>query len=193
MNQEWAIRKTETSSELRLAWDNREARQDKFLFFFLVLFSVVWTSVTLFVTGMVFRGDFPFGLVQALGLVAWCVLAWLGVVAVRYTLLARYWCEWVAISQEFIICGQRGLLAPSPTCISIDAVSEITIGHCFDANDSESHESVVTLNVFHLTPKGRHQRRMVGYWLHPTLKESVFCDLQEFAKKHQISLTFRRH
>jgi len=108
-------------------------------------------------------------------------------------LLQRYWCEWIAISKESLVCGRRGFLAPRPKSIPVAAVSEIKIGHHYEPGDSESYESSVTLNVFYLTPKGRKSRHMVGYWLHPTLKEKVFCDIQEFAEKHEIPLTFRRN
>ena len=45
-----AIQKTEVPAELRLAWDNHRARQDRFQFWFFVLFWIVWAPVTVFAT-----------------------------------------------------------------------------------------------------------------------------------------------
>ena len=68
-------------------------------------------------------------------------------------------------------------------------VSEIGIGH-YDPGD---RESFVTLNINYFTPKMRKVRHMIGFWLHPTLKEKVFCEMKEFAEKHHLSMVFQRY
>ena len=198
MNPECPIHKTENPSGMRLEWDNCRARRDRFVFWFFLLFWAIWAPLTLWVTGMIFRADSLWNdvlsdVISRLGSFIWSIGGWLGTLLIPYVLLRRYWCEWIAISKESLVCGQRGFLAPRPKSIPVAAVSEIRIGHYYEPGDSESYESSVTLNVFYFTPKWRKSRHMVGYWLHPTLKEKVFCDIQEFAEKHEIPLTYRRN
>jgi hypothetical protein len=88
-----------------------------------------------------------------------------------------------------LIGGQQGLLAPKPKRIPLCSVCEIGIGHY----DSDGSESIVTLNVNYFNPRKRKVRRMIGYWLHPTLKEKVFSDMQEFASRNQLSISFERY
>jgi hypothetical protein len=190
MNADCPIHKTETPSALRLEWDNCRARQDRLVFWFLLFWWAIWVPLTVWVTSIIFRSDSD--ALSRLGCFIWSALAWPVALLIPYLLLQRYWCEWIAISKESLVCGRRGFLAPRPKSIPAAAVSEIRIGHYYEPGDSESYESSVTLNVFYFTPKGRKSRHMVGYWLHPTLKEKVFCDIQEFAEKHAIPLTFRR-
>lgn len=185
------IQRSENHSMLRLEWHNRVARQDRFLFWFILLFLLAWTSITCWATGMTFtRLPDPLFLI---GLCVWSIFAWGVVFSLVYTLLSLSWTEVITMSQESVVCGQRGLLAPRSKSIPADAVTEITIGFHYVSDDAESRESCVTLNVHYRTAKGHPARRIVGYWLHPSLKEMIFHDMQQFAEKHNVPLTFRRY
>jgi hypothetical protein len=184
------IQKIESRLEMRLEWNNREARHDPYLFWAILLFWTIWTPLTVWATSMIFRRD---DALQVFGFCLWCIGGWFGTILIPYKLLQRYWSEWISVSGESILCGQEGLLAPKPKCIPVSAVSKVSIGRYNDPLDCESRESVVTLNVCYFTAKGREARQMVAYWLHPNLKERVFCEMQEFAIKHQIPLTFQRY
>jgi hypothetical protein len=59
MSYERQILKTEGLSEMRLEWNNRRVRHDRFLFWFLVCFWIIWTPFTVFGTSMIFRSDSP--------------------------------------------------------------------------------------------------------------------------------------
>ena len=137
------IEKFEDATELRLKWDYRKVRHDRFLVWFLVLFWIIWAPVTVFATGMIFRSGSP------VFFSIWCVFGWVGTLGIPYALLQRSWSEWVTLSSEFLVSGQRGLLVPKPKHIPVSAVSQIGIGH-YDPSD---RESVVTLNINYITPK----------------------------------------
>ena len=34
---------------------------------------------------------------------------------------------------------------------------------------------------------------MIGYWLHPTIKEKIFTELEVFSKKQQLAIPFKRY
>jgi len=190
-NIECPIQKIETPSELRLEWNNRTARQDRFLFWALLTLWIIWAALTVFVTSLIFRPRDD--LFQTLGLCFWSFFAWLATILVPYVLLQRYWRQWITISRESLAWGSRGLFALKPKCIPMANVVEIKIGRYDDPNDPESHESVVTLNVFCLTPKGRKRRHIIAYWIHPNLKEKVFGEMQEFCGRNEIPLSFQRY
>ena len=183
------IRKIETPSELRLDWDNRATPQDSGLFWVLLLFWLIWAPLTVYVTSLIFRPcDF---LVETLGLAALSIGGWLGTILIPCQLLQRYWCEWIVISKASLVCGKRSTLAAKPKCFPIANIVAVKIGY---RAGRASCESVVTLNVIYYASKKRtwEGRHMIGYWLHPDLKEKVFCDMQEFCRKNEIPLSFQR-
>ena len=186
MSADSQIRRIESPSELRVEWVNTEVRQDRFLFWFLVVFWLVWAPVTIWATIMFLRGGLP------LGFLIWAIGGWAVTLLMPYALLHRYWREWVKITPQSLMHGHEGLLAPKPKEIPLSAISDITIGQSYDIFDQSSRESIVSLNVNFMNSRNRKVRRILGYWLHPTLKEEVFRDLQEFATKHGLSLSFHR-
>lgn len=183
MPKQYPIERSEGVAELRLAWDNRKARHDKFQLWFFLLFWVVWAPATGFATWMIFRSDSP------VFFSIWCVFGWMGTIGIPYALLQRSWYESVVFSSDEFVHGRKGRLAPKPKRIPVSAISEIGIGF-YEPND---RESVVTLNIHYFTAKKRKVRHMVGYWLHASLKEEVFCELQAFADKHHLAVAFQRY
>lgn len=177
------IERFEGATELRLEWDNRKARHDRFQLWFFMLFWIVWAPITVFATWMIFRSDSP--VFNAI----WCVFGWLGTLLIPYRLIQRSWYEWIAFSSDEIVHGAKGWLAPKPKRIPVSSISEVGFGY-YDSSDGES---VVSLNIHYSTLKKRKVRHMVGFWLHPSLKEEVFLELQAFADKHRMALVFLRY
>jgi len=91
MSAECPLEKTEDALKVRIDWDNRRVRHDKFLLWFLVLFWIIWAPVTVFATSMIFLSE------------------------------------------------------------------------------------------------------AIGYWLHPSVKEKIFCDLEEFASRRKLPIAFQRY
>jgi len=184
MKNEQNIQTIESSTELHIEWNNRRTRPDSYLFWFFVFFWSIWTPATIAATSMIFRSGSP-----TIPLSIWCFFGWLGTLGIPYMLLQRFWCEWLTISPDSIVFGQRGILAPKSKRIPLEAVDEIGIGHY----DSGETESAVTLNIKYHTSKKRRARRIVGYWLHPTLKEQVFHAVEQFAGRQQLAIPFKRY
>lgn len=114
-----SFQETEAGSTLRLEWDNRRVRKDRFTYWFLAIFWIIWAPVTVFVTERfladVFAKAFHLGvLVSGLPAVIWLIFGWLGTLLIPWCLLGRSWREWIEISEEEVCHGREGLLAPKP-------------------------------------------------------------------------------
>lgn len=174
------IKKIESGGELRLEWDNRRARHDRFMLWFMVLFWIIWAPATVFATCMIFASE------DQLFFIIWCLFGWLGTLAIPYALLQRSWSEWITLSPQWFAFGQTGLLAPKPQRIAMSAIFEVSIG-------CHNDDSVAMLHLTYFTPKKRKTLHSIGYWLHPSLKEKIFGEIQAFAAQHQLPLAFQRH
>ncbi len=177
------IAKSETAEELRLEWDNRKAQPDRFLLWFLLLFWIFWVPGTAAATWRIFHSRSPVFLSIC------CIFCWLPALGIPYLLLGRSWYEWVTFRPNEFVHGRTGRLAPKPKRIPLSAIAEIGVGHY----DSGDHDSVVTLNIHYFIGKKLKLRHMVGHWLHPSLKEDVFRELQAFANKHDVAVVFQRY
>lgn len=176
---EGPFQRTESPLELRLAWNNRRVRRDRFMGWFLVLFWIVWAPATVFATWMIFHSGSP------IFFSIWCIFGWLGTLLIPYTFVQRTWTEWVSLSAERLELGAEGWLAGKPKEIPLDRITAITLG-CKD------DESVPTLNLICRGKRHFESRRMIGYWLHPELKEQLFVELRTFAARNRLNLAFRK-
>src|SRR5262245_26459418 len=98
---------TREGAQLRISWDNRLVRKDGCLFLFLVVFWIVWAPATILATCLLLLArDWCEGSFLAI----WLIFGWLGTLVIPYTLLGRFWREWIEISNETISCGSEGFL-----------------------------------------------------------------------------------
>ena len=182
---ESVILKSEADGELRLAWDNRNARKDKGLFILLAGFLTIWTPVTLFVTTLIFTSTEPIPCSIA------AAISWLGILGMAYTLLQRQWTEWVVVSPNAVSHGFAGLLAPRPRSFPLSKIREVAVEYPNRPASSEEHEAIVTLNIYHTLWFG--PRHMFGYWLAPDVKQKVLETITDFVKAQNIPLRVRQY
>ncbi len=171
-----------------ISWSNRRAPKDLFVAVFLVFFWLIWTPMT----GFVFR-LFISRLARGQG-VDWFMVLWLvfgvaGVVLIPYTMLQRRWTEIIQVSDDSIIVGSRGWLAPRPVVKQKGEVELLALER-HPPNDSDG-ETVFTLNL--LTESGFFggRRRMLAYWLPPAEKYRLFLILREIFERRGWSLRYR--
>src|SRR5207249_3452331 len=123
--------------------------------------------------------------------VIWLIFGWVGTIGIPLTLLQRRWSEWIVISSESFVYGQKGFLVRKPKTIPISTIFKIGIGRYAGEYDQTDRDSMVSLNIHCFTSKKRKRHRSIGFWLHPKLKEEVFQRIQEFANKHQLPVQFQ--
>lgn len=176
----------ESTNSLCLSWDYRELPKKRFLGCFFILFWIVWTPITLFVTAGALnaRGfDLVFFLI-------WLVLGWGGVVTIPYTLLMRRWRESIFIDDTAITLTYSGLLARRSKTIPLSSIASITIGH---VQDSDGGESIQTLNInLTRTEPIWSRRRMVAYWLPADLQMQLFQAIEAFFEMHNLDVRMTR-
>ncbi len=175
---------TEAGGSLRLAWDNRRVPKDWFSAAFLVVFLGLWVPATVVATG-VLLGELP--LFETAFLTFWCLVAWLVIPLILYTLLGRTWAEWVEVLAAGVTVGRRGLLAPGPRTFPLDDGLTFALGWYDDGTGGDSHESMVTLAVVRPGRFGR-RRHLLGYWLAPAVKRAAFERVRAFAAERGIPL-----
>jgi hypothetical protein len=186
MNGSAGIHCEESENSLRLSWDNRELPKKRFLGSFLILFWMVWTSMTLFVTALAFQAR---GMDLAM-LLIWLLFGWVGVLAIPYTLLMRSWGESIIIDDTSIMLSYSGLLARRSQTIPLGSIDTISIGH---VQDSDGGESIQTLNIYLTGTKPLLSRRlMVAYWLPADLQNDIFRAIEAFVEKHSLNVQMTR-
>ncbi len=175
------IEMTETGGTLRLAWDNRRARTNRVLFWFLVLFWVIWAPATVFLTFYKFPSDAPvlFSI--------WSVFAWLGTLGIPLFVLRRYSSEWLDLSASEIRYGSTGFLSRKPKAIPLTDVEELRFG-CYNGGGEDAGFGDTLSILLKGSNLFRQRQYMVGYWLAQDLKERIFMLVQEFVLKNQIPL-----
>ncbi len=134
------IHVSETDGSLCLSWDNQTAPKKRFLASALIVFWIVWTPLTLFLTILTFEARGLHLVVCVIGL----GIAWAGEVLLPYALLQRRWCESILVDRTAITLTFSGLLARKRRVMQLDAIEEISIGH---KDGTDDRESIVTLNV----------------------------------------------
>lgn len=164
---------------LRLEWDNRRAPKDNFTCGCLVLFWTVWVPSTLLATCLLIAG------VEPIFFAIWSVFGWLGTLAIPYTLVARWWSEWIEVSPGAIVHGRQGLGAPKPKSYPIRPGVELYLGRFDD-------ESNITLGLVWSSSLGIRRRALLGYWLAPEFKEQIFLAIAEFAEQYKVSLVLTK-
>ena len=173
------FKETREETQLRIDWDNRQVRKDGCLLLFLVVFWIVWAPVTVLATCfLLLARDWFEGCILAI----WLIFGWLGTLLIPYTVLARFWREWVEISNEAICYGCEGFLAPRAKRLPLTIILCIFYGHV-------GEDSFVTLSVY-LVPGGSGlvNRHLIGYWLAPALKKELFDRIEKFAQEKQLPL-----
>jgi hypothetical protein len=169
----------EGPNRLRISWDNRTVLKDRFAFWFLLLFWIVWAPATVIATAMIFISDSP------LFFTLWCVFGWTGTIAIPITFMRQYWQEWIEVDAESISWGAHGPLAPKTKKVPTSRIAEVGFGR-YPRGD---HESVFSLNVYESRKVfGFTPRHMLAYWVSKEHKEIIFERIQEFVLKRSIPL-----
>src|SRR5262245_50566612 len=132
MSQTYPIQRTEDSSTLRLAWDNRRSPKDNVTFWALLVIWLVWAPLTVLMTCLGFLG------VNPIFCAVWCVFGWLGTILIPHTLLVRWWAEWIELSKESFTHGCVGMLAPRPKIYPIETIHETALMWYHDGWEYES-------------------------------------------------------
>lgn len=175
-----AIHFAEDPHRLRVSWDNRDVRKDRFTFWFFLLFWIVWAPVTCAATVMIFTSGSP------IFFTIWCVFGWLGTIAIPLTFAQRFWREWIQVDSDSISWGATGLMAQKPRTVPFAGVTEFGLGRYSDRHE---HESMFSLNVYK-SPKalGHMRRHVIGYWLSKEDKELIFARVSHFVAKRSLPL-----
>lgn len=70
----------EDTESLRIEWDNRRLRKDRFTFWFLILFWAIWCPATLFVTAVLLAPESEPDSKPVIFLLVWLLFGWLGTI-----------------------------------------------------------------------------------------------------------------
>ncbi len=179
----------ESADGLRIEWDNRRVRQDRFTFWFMVLFWLIWCPATLFMTGVLLVADFDDGVAPVVFLVVWLLGGWGGTIGIPLALLDRRSVEWIEIGPEGIGIGKRSSLRKNLRRLAWDQIDEVALGRY---NDGSDHESMVTVNVFLKQGRfGQRSRLIPGYWLANELKEAVYGRMRLFIEAGRLPAKVR--
>jgi hypothetical protein len=180
---------TESADGLRVEWDNRLVRRDRFTFWFMVLFWVIWCPATLFMTLMLYTAASMDSPIAYLFLVIWLVGGWLGTIGIPLFLLNRRSVEWIEIGQTGVSIGLRGPLPQKLRHLAWSQIDEIALGRY---NDGSDHESMMTVNVFLTRGKYGLRRRLIpGYWLANGLKEEIYERIRSFIEARNLPVKTR--
>lgn len=170
-----------------ISWSNRRAPQDGCLTFILVLFWLIWTPMTVFALRL-FIGRFARGEGEWLMLL-WLVFGVAGVVLIPYALLQRLWTEIIQVSDDTIIVGSRGRLAPKPAVRRKGEVELLTLER-YPPNHSDG-ETVFTLNLLKESGSLGGRRKILAYWLPPAEKYRLFLLLRDLFERRGWKLEYR--
>lgn len=170
----------EEPNHLTVSWDNRTVRKDRFTFWFLMIFWIVWAPATCIATVKIFSSESP------VFFAFWCVFGWLGTIAIPLTFMQRYWREWIRVDCESISWGATGFFARNPKTLPFSRILEFRLGY---RPDQDEPESVVSLNIYETPRRFGHQRRhLLGYWLSKEDKKLVFERMCHYASKRSLPL-----
>lgn len=174
----------EQPTRLRISWNNRELRKDRFTFCFLLLCWIVWAPITCVATVKIFTSDSP------IFFTIWCVFGWLGTVMIPLTLLQRFWSEWIEIGAESLSWGASGILARKPKEVPFARIGEFGLGWYSNRSKHErnAHESMVTLNVYESPGSLGTPRHLLGYWLTKEDKKLIFDRVKDYVAKRALPL-----
>jgi hypothetical protein len=151
--------------------DPRRFRSDRFYTVFLIAFWIVWTPLTLLVTGFAATGDGP----QAF-LLLWLCFGWLGVLLVPWSLLTRNRRQRMRMSAGRLLVRGTGLLPWSEVAVERDQLHALTL-------ERHDEESVLTLNLL-LKGSLLKGRVMLAPMVHPDGKEVLFGEIAPFLREH---------
>ena len=163
---------SETESELRIDWNNREIPKSLFLTLFLSIFWLIWTPATLFATCMLFLGG------PVVFLSIWLVFGYLGVFGIPVIWSIRRADERVRFDAE----AYRHELPGYPRWFQRHwKMSHITQIH-YGFYDDE--ESTPTLSVVRAK-----SRDIIAYWATPATTYELFKVIKNFHESNNISVT----
>ena len=176
-----AITFEENAERLRVPWDNRRVRKDRFTFWFMSLWWIVWAPLTCFVTSLIFTKDSP------VFFAVWCIFGWTGTLMVPLIFLKRLHVEWIELDSNEISWGARGPLAGKERRFLLHEVAEFSLGLYSDRRGE--HESAVSLSVYRAPKRsGYMPRHLLGYWLAKEHQRAIFERVREFVLKHSVPL-----
>lgn len=164
---------TKTDSTLTIEWSNREIPKSVFLTIFIVVFWIIWTPATLFVTCLLLSGDGPW-----LFFVIWLLFGYLGMLGIPIWWTIR----WARESVEFDEQSYRHHLIGYPKWFQRDwkmeQVTSIHYGHYDD------EESTPTLNVI----KGK-SRDIIAWWASPDTTYELFLVIKEHLESRDCDVS----
>ena len=154
---------------LSITIENSKQRHDKLYVGCLVVFWIIWTPLTCFVTFLAITHFHWF-------FVLWLVFGYLGVIGIPWTIIQSHKPQTLEASEDALIIRGTGVLFKNVIHIPREKLITLHIGHYEDGNDTES---VVTLNLF----SGQSpwtQRVMISPLAHPSEKRHIFHQLELF-------------
>lgn len=157
--------------------DPRRFGRNRFHVWFLGIFWLVWTPITLGVTGILALGEGPTGF-----LVVWLCFGWLGVVLIPWSLLTQNRRQRIEIGGGSLTLTGAGLLPWTRRSIPLDRLGTLTLEHY-------SKESVLTLNLF---TNDRFPRRvMLATFVDEDGKQALFQGLSAFLREQGVAFDAR--
>lgn len=145
--------------------DRGKARKEWFRIIFIVVFWLVWTPATIFVTTLAVKYN-------SLTLTIWCVFGYVGVVVAPLALLQFFGKETIEITDADVTL--RSGLTPigGRWRCDRDKLTRVTM-ETYDPYKKRESETVYTLNLFRKgTVLGR--RRMLASLVHADLKDDLY-------------------
>lgn len=96
------------------------------------------------------------------------------------------------IGHQGISFGFEGFLARKPKFVPVEHIKEVALGIY---NDGSDHESMITLNIKIKREYSamRNRRVIIGYWLHPELKQEIFQQMSDFITKNNIPIMITQY
>jgi hypothetical protein len=192
-----SVQDTGDESVLRFEWSNGGARKDNPLILFYIVFWLMFSIATVYITVMLVTSKLSGEATTTIGFFfqllcmgLWLVGGWTVTFGIPYhfrTLTCR---EWIEVSPRSVAFGTTGpWFPPESESIPIGHVVELFLGHDGKGSDGESF---LTLNVYHRSSDDQTlSREELGTWLAPDLKASVFAAIKQFVSANHIHLPTR--
>lgn len=174
-----AVLFNETAEKLVMAWDNRVVSKASFAYWFMILFWLIWTPLTLFFTIVLFVAQIDIG--TTVFLILWLIGGWFGVVGIPYILAKRLTEERIEMDLVGVSWWAIGPYAGKRKTVPYYQIKELALGWYYDRDE---HESMVTLNIYMKTGG----RRMLAYWLSKEEKRHLYERICQFLEFHSIDI-----
>ena len=153
-------------------------RVDRIYLGCLVVFWIIWTPLTAFVTILAIR-DFSYMLLL------WLVFGYLGVFSIPFVLWSARKPQKLIATAEALIVEGTGIPFRSRLAIPREDLRKLHFGYS-KGTDGES-ESIPTLSLFFRGPWWC-KRIMLGPLAHPTEKRKIYEEVAEFLRENEFTV-----